>query len=148
MADTLPSIDKNDKLSETFFARLFYSPQNKQKILELLRFLVYKNMGDVIDHQPEDALTPIMREIYFNFSKHPIDITTDMNPEQKNYLIAQYKREIIRLNEIVIRRILPMTLSNLQQFKDYLRDIDSLQIQDYAKNVSTAGMKSLPFSQI
>ena len=145
----LPAVGKNNRYSETFFARLFFSPQNMEKLNTLLIYLVYTNTGDTIDNQPIDAFIPIMRDIYFNYSKHPIDITTDMTDYQKNYMISTYKSEILRLNEIVVRKILPMTLSNLQQFKDYLKEVEAGQpIPEYAKNVSSAGTKPLPFSQI
>jgi hypothetical protein len=145
----LPAVGKNNRFAETFFARLFFSPENIEKLQTLLVYLVHKNTGDTIDTQPVDAFIPIMRDTYFNYCKFPIDIELDMPDEQKQWLINSYKSEVLRLNEIVMRKVLYMTLSNLQQFKDYLKEVEAGQpIPEYAKNVSSAGTKTIPFSQI
>lgn len=139
----------SNKLSDTFISKLFYSQENIDKFQGMLRYLVHKNTKEVIDLQPVDAIKSYMTSIYDTYARHPIDITPDMTPEQKDYLIKSYKSEIIRLNELLMRKILPLTVSNLQQFKDYIKEVEQGQlIPEYAKNVSTVGTKSIEFSQI
>ena len=144
--DDLPRERSINQLISNFFTRLFFCPENIQKIKELLRALVLREMGDTLDisAQSSDDIKSLMETIYIDYSKNPMDITDDMTDSQKNYMYSYYTAEIKRLNEITIRKILPMVMSNIQQYKDYLRDIDTtnMPVLNYPTNVSSAGTKT------
>jgi hypothetical protein len=128
---------------ETLLTYLFFSQENIDNIQKLLRMLVYKEMGKIIDNQSSTDLLIIMRSIFLSYSNHPELIDETMTEEKKNILLAKYQSEVSRLNELVINYTVPQICSQLQQYLQYLEDASS-PVKTMEKPVSTnvAGTKT------
>ena len=128
---------------ETLLTYLFFSQENVDNIQKVLRMLVYKEMGKVIDYQSSNDLLIIMRSIFLSYSNHPELIQPNMSEEKKQSLLTKYKNEVSRLNELVINYTVPQICSQLQQYLQYLEDASS-PVKPMEKPVSTnvAGTKT------
>jgi hypothetical protein len=95
---------------------------------------VYEKSGSKryeIDDQDVDELKTIMRAMYLQYAKN--------NPFQ---LDAQLQE----LNQLVIDYAVPRIVSEIDMYVHYLNDISKLPVpMEKPMNVSSAGMKSLPF---
>ena len=107
---------------ETLLTRLFFSDANLKQIQNVVKYLVYKYMGKVIDDQSKEELLIIMRSTYLEYFNQPINYREDLDQATKNLAILQTQAEVKRLNDIVINEIVPKIISELQQYLDYLRD--------------------------
>lgn len=115
------------------FSTLFFSLQNIQELQRLLRYNVYVNTNKkhIIGNQDETELVIIMRGIYLQYSKTP-----------ENYSL--YKKEIERLNGLVITYLLPDLISNIEQYLGYIRDSTQNYIpMDRGVNPSIKGERTL-----
>jgi hypothetical protein len=45
-----------------------------------------------------------------------------MSPEQKKKSLADHTAEVARLNQMVVSEVVPLVVSQLQAYLDYLRD--------------------------
>lgn len=125
---------------ETLLTFLFFSKQNIQSIQNVIKFLVNKETGYVVDNQSNQELLVIMRSIFLEYSSHPQLIDEKMTDEEKEKLLVLYKNEVQRLNEIVINAVVPKIVSQLQQYLDYLRDASSQPFKtDNPENVNISG---------
>jgi hypothetical protein len=109
---------------ETPLTFLFFSKSNIESIQNLIRFLVHRETGQSVDKQSYNELMIIMRSIFLEYSAHPALLDPKMSDAQKEVLLAQYTKEVERLNDIVINQIVPKVISQLQQYMDYLRDVN------------------------
>lgn len=109
--------------TETPLTFLFFSEKNINNIQDLLRFNVYKMMNKVIDKQSPTELLIIMRSVFLEYHQHPPLFNPNMTQKQIDELKQMYITEVSRLNQLVLDTILPLTVSSLQQYLDYLRDI-------------------------
>lgn len=107
---------------ETLLTRLFFSDANLKQIQNVVKYLVYKYMGKVIDNQSKEELLIIMRSTYLEYFNQPINYREDLDQATKNLAIVQTQAEVKRLNDLVINEIVPKIISELQQYLDYLRD--------------------------
>ncbi len=65
-----------------------------------------------------------------------------MSIEDRQKLLKDYTKEVKRLNDIVIETIIPMIITQVKQYVDYLKDASNpLRILDKPKNESTKGQK-------
>jgi hypothetical protein len=127
---------------ETPLTLLFFSETNIENIQKLLRMNVYKQMGYVIDNQSVNELLIIMRSLFLAHAAHPPLIDEKMTKEQKQELLEKYKKEVARLNDIVVDEVLPKLVSQIQQYLNYLRDASTPSFVDFnPKNESTKGQK-------
>jgi hypothetical protein len=128
---------------ETLLTYLFFSQENVDNIQKLLRMLVYKEMGKIIDNQSPTDLLIVMRSMFLSYSNHPELIEPEMTEEKKNKLLVQYQNEVARLNELVVNYTVPQICSQLQQYLQYLEDASS-PVRPMDKPVSTnvAGTKT------
>jgi hypothetical protein len=127
---------------ETPLTFLFFSDVNVENIQKLLRMNVYKQMGYVIDNQSVNELLIIMRSIFLEYAAHPALIDETMSDIKKKELLLKYKKEVVRLNDIVIDEILPKLISQIQQYLVYLKDASKPAYIDFnPKNESTKGQK-------
>jgi hypothetical protein len=108
---------------ETLLTKLFFSRENVKNIQNLIKFVVHREVEQVIDDQSVNELLIVMRSVFLEYSAHPplIDETT-MNKQQIIILQKKYTNEVHRLNDLVINAIVPKLISQLQQYLDYLRD--------------------------
>lgn len=128
--------------SETPLTFLFFSDTNIQNIQNILKYLVHKINGYIIDNQSVTELLIIMRGIFLEYSLHPKLIDEKMSDKEKSELIIKYKNEVARLNQIVINAIVPKIISQIQQYLDYLRDASQQPYHmDKPVNESITGQK-------
>lgn len=92
------------------FSKLFFSRSNIDEIHRRIRYEVYIKTKTIISKQDEMELITIMRGNYLQYS---------MNPSNE----IDFKKEIERLNTIVINNLLKGVVSNIQQYKGYLENI-------------------------
>jgi hypothetical protein len=128
--------------SETLLTFLFFSDTNIQNIQNILKYLVHKINGYIIDNQSVTELLIIMRGIFLEYSLHPKLIDESMSDAEKQELTIKYTNEVKRLNQIVIDQILPKVVSQIKQYLDYLRDAsEQPYYMDKPENVSIQGQK-------
>lgn len=127
---------------ETLLTFLFFSKKNIENIQNVVKFIVNREIGYVIDNQSMTELLIIMRAIFLEYSFHPKLITENMPEKEKQLLLKKYTEEVSRLNTIVINQIVPKIVSQVQQYIDYLRDASQQPYQmDNPKNDSVQGQK-------
>jgi len=127
---------------ETLLTFLFFSKHNIENIQNVVKFIVYREMGYVIDNQSTTELLIIMRAIFLEYSFHPKLITENMSQEERQSLLKKYTQEVYRLNTILINQIVPKIVSQIQQYVDYLRDASQQPYQmNTPKNDSVQGQK-------
>jgi hypothetical protein len=95
----------------SLFSQLFFSNKNIKEIQRLLRYNVYiaSDKRYVISPQEQQAVLIIMRSQYLSYANHPQHI-------------KDYKKEIMRLNSIVVTAMLPDLISNIEQYVGYIKD--------------------------
>lgn len=128
---------------ETPLTFLFFSKQNVDNIQKLIRMLVNKHTGQIIDNQSNTELLIIMRSIFLEYSRHPQLIDESMSEDVKKKLLTQYTLEVDRLNKLVVDTTVPLIISQLQQYLIYLDDASSpLRVMDKPLSTSVKGTKS------
>lgn len=125
---------------ETLLTFLFFSSDNVTNIQNLIKYIVHREVGYVIDDQNPNEMLIIMRSIFLEYSAHPPLIDKSMSDDTKQKLYTQYTKEVTRLNEIVINQVVPKVISQLQQYLDYLRDASTQPMQmEIPKSDSISG---------
>lgn len=125
---------------ETPLTFLFFSDTNVQNIQNVIKLIVHRETGQVVDDQSVTELLVIMRSIFLEYSAHPPLLDDKMSAEKRNAVLQQYKTEVSRLNDIVVNHVVPKVVSQLQQYLDYLRDATQQPYQmDTPKNSSISG---------
>ena len=128
---------------ETPLTFLFFSAENVMNIQKLIRYVVYREVGQSIDNQNTTELLIIMRSIFLEYSSHPLLIDPTMSEATKAALLKQYTAEVDRLNQLVVNETVPRVISGLQQYLDYLHDSSTQPIPlELPKSMSTTGTKS------
>jgi hypothetical protein len=127
---------------ETLLTFLFFSEKNINNLQNLIKMIVHREVGYVIDNQSVNELLIIMRAVFLEYSFHPKLIDENMSEKERNELFKKYTAEVERLNTIVINQITPKIISGLQQYIDYLRDASEQPYQmDKPKNDSVKGQR-------
>jgi hypothetical protein len=126
--DTISSY-KLKNHEETLLTTLFFSSYNIQNIQNLIKFLVHKETGYVLDSQSKSELIIVMRSVYLEYANE----LSETAPKDK------FTKEVARLNDIVINLIVPKIISQVQQYLDYLRDSNSTYQIDLPKFNSISG---------
>ena len=118
-------------VEKTLLSQAFFSNKNIQIIQNAIRAEIFRLSENkyIISEQSPSQLEIIMRSIYLQFSYPGIkDITS----------------EIKRLNNIVIKEVVPKVLTEVFQYYGYLNDIKVRnKIMDLPKNVNIKGTKAL-----
>lgn len=117
---------------ETLLTKMFFSKKNIENIQSIIKYIVHKETGYIVDNQSYNELLIIMRSIFLEYSAHPALIDDSMDAQTKNALIRKYTLEVQRLNDITANSIVPNVISQLQQYLDYLRDAST---QPYQKEM-------------
>jgi hypothetical protein len=133
-------------ISKTVYAKnlladLFFSSSNVTNIQNLIKFTVHSKTSEIIDLQSDDELFIIMRSVFLSYAQFPPMLTDDLSATEREEIKTKYRQEIHRLNELVINETVPDILSQLQQYKDYLRDISTAPFIENPKNVSIKGQR-------
>lgn len=127
---------------DTLLTDMFFSKKNIENIQNLIKFLVYREIQEVIDEQSYNEVMIVMRGVFLEYHAHPPLLEKNMSQEQRTALLGKYTKEVSRLNEIVLNIIVPRVVSQLQQYKDYLRDASSAPVfLEQPKNDSVAGQR-------
>lgn len=122
---------------------LFFSERNISDLQNLIRYVVHKEMGQVIDYQSHQELLIIMRAFYLEYGLHPESIELATTAEEKEQILQATVVEVRRLNSLVINEVVPKIASQLQQYLDYLRDASSQPAtMDRQINDSISGQKN------
>lgn len=125
---------------ETPLTFLFFSDKNVENIQNVIKYIVNKETGYVVDKQSQTELLVIMRSIFLEYNSHPLLLDDKMSETKRVEILGKYKNEVVRLNDIVINSVVPKVISQLQQYVDYLRDANQQPYQmDTPKNSSIAG---------
>lgn len=127
---------------ETLLTQMFFSKKNIENIQKIIKFVVHRETGYIIDDQSYNELLIIMRSIFLEYSAHPRLIDDSMDENTKKVLYQKYRSEVERLNNITSNAIIPKVISQLQQYVDYLRDASTQPYQTTTpENVSIAGQR-------
>ena len=103
---------------------------------------VYNETKLVIDTQSNEEILKILAYIFTMYARHPPDFQKDIPVSAQLKLKEMYTNELLRLNELTIRYLLPKTVSELQGQLDYLRDISQpMQIMELPVNHSVSGTR-------
>lgn len=116
-------------VEKSILSELFFSPENMKIIQNGIRSEVYRlsNYKYLIGEQSNSELEIVMRSIYLQYSYAG---ETDL------------KKEIKRLNLIVIKETVPGILTEVLQFLQYTKDINQRnKIMSLPKNVNNKGLK-------
>lgn len=125
---------------ETLLTEMFFSERNINNLQNVIRFVVNKETGYVIDNQSYNELLTIMRSIFLEYSAHPKLLTDDLSPIEKTALLQKYTSEVTRLNGIVVSDVVPRVASQMQQYLDYLRDASQpIRVMEKPISVSVSG---------
>tara|TARA_B110000037_G_scaffold216793_2_gene276581 strand:+ start:81 stop:602 length:522 start_codon:yes stop_codon:yes gene_type:complete len=115
----------------TTLSKLFFSPDNIKNLQNQIRYNVYKSSNNKykIGEQNYEELIVIMRSIYLQYSPN------------LNY---QYKKQIMYLNDNVIKWAVPKIINEIKQYVKYIDDVQNLPVPiDRPTNMSNTGMKNL-----
>lgn len=127
-ASNTSSIMRNIHI-ENPLSYLFFSERNITSVQNLLRYVVHKQMGQVIDQQSRQELMIVMRAIYLEYANHPESLELAKTRHSKDLILKQTIDEVHRLNELVVNETVPRIASQLQQYLDYLRDSSTQPVQ-------------------
>uniref|UniRef100_A0A6C0E0K5 Minor capsid protein P8 central region domain-containing protein n=1 Tax=viral metagenome TaxID=1070528 RepID=A0A6C0E0K5_9ZZZZ len=127
---------------ETLLTYLFFSEKNVMNIQNLIKMIVSRETGYVVDNQSNNELLIIMRSIFLEYSAHPKLIDPSMSSDEKADLYKKYTEEVRRLNDIVINSIVPKLISQMIQYVTYLQDAsEQPKYMDRPINDSVSGKK-------
>lgn len=91
---------------------LFFSKKNTNGIQKLVKFKIYQDTGYIIDSQDETELYIIMSEIFDTYTEYP----DALDP-------IKYKKELLRLNEMVVDKCYGIIHTQLLGYFNYLVSI-------------------------
>lgn len=100
---------RSTHLQRTPTADMFFSNDNIERLQAGLRDAIRKQMGYVIDRQSDEQLQIVMRYVYMQSGRNEGGFA-----------------EVKRLNDLVLREIVPQVGSGLAQYLAYLRDASTL----------------------
>lgn len=103
------AMQRSTHLQATDVSERFFSQANIDHLQRRLQQEIRKHMGYTIDRQSDEQLLIVMRYVYMQSGRH--DGGT---------------REVARLNDLVLREIVPQVGSGLAQYLGYLRDASTL----------------------
>lgn len=113
------------------FSRAFFSKENLAWLHRNIRYRVYTLSDDnsVISKQKDEQLLEAMRRLFLQHSNNPVDGPT-------------IKKELLRLNNLVLNDTVPRIISELYQYRKYLSDIEKVATPNLLPiNSSVTGTK-------
>ena len=116
----------------TMLSRAFFSAPNIQMLQNALRRGVYEATHTNVHEQSPDQLRLVMRSIFLQHSRN--------QTESADVVRAQIRE----LNEKVVTYCIPVVVSSLKQYQQYLVDISTMPTpMEYGLATSQAGSRSL-----
>jgi hypothetical protein len=107
---------------ETLLTFLFFSKDNINNIQDIVKMIVYRETKQLIDNQSINELQIVMRSIFLSYNEHPKLLDPGMSEQEKIMLMTQYRNEVDRLNQLVINTVVPLVVSQMQQYIDYIKE--------------------------
>ena len=103
------SILNQDDSCDNLVSNIFFSKRNMQEINNLIRYTVLKKTNNKfkIPAQSEAKLMIVMTNLYSQYAKH---------------LPYKIEEQINELNYIVVTKVVPGIITNLEQYIGYLKD--------------------------
>ena len=98
---------------------IFLSQQNIALLQKQLRYVVFKWSGHHIGDQSVLNLALCMQGIYDTHAQH-----VDERRAGSTYLFKWIKKEITRLNELVINECTPNIINNIEQHINYIKSVE------------------------
>jgi hypothetical protein len=89
----------------------FFNDKNMSLIQSSLKIQVKKKIGQSISNQSCNEIYTIMKYIYVNNAK---------------IIFTKFHEEVLRLNSLVLNELVPMVVSNVLQYIQYISDINTL----------------------
>lgn len=103
------ALQRSTHLQPTELSRLFFSTRNIDRLQKRLGMEIRNRMGYSIDRQSDEQLLIVMRYVYMQSSRNEGGMA-----------------EVHRLNELVLREIVPQVGAGVAQFMAYLKDASTL----------------------
>lgn len=129
--------------SESFLTFLYFSKKNISNLQILIRFIVHRETGFLIDDQNPRELLIVMRSIFELYSRHPPYFDESKGAEYNMTIVKKTVDEVKRLNQIVLNEVVPKIVSMLLQYFGYLKDVQGRRFMEAPKNDSIAGQREL-----
>lgn len=123
------------------FSSVFFSKKNVQNLQNLIKFAVFKQTNEIIDNQSENELLIVMRSIFLSYPNFPPEFKKGMSKEQIEFIKLEHQKEINRLNEIIVNETVPDIISQIKQYKDYIRDSNKVSYIETPKDTSIKGQR-------
>ncbi len=121
----------------------FFSKQNVENLQVLIKNAVKLETGLVIDEQSNNELLLVLKYIFITYSNPPPPFTIRLSQQEKTQLSKIYTAEIDRLNNLVVKYIVPRVVSELESHILYLRDASApISIIEQPENVSAKGTRN------
>lgn len=146
--NNLPSKKMNPE--NNLLARAFFHPKNIDLIQKKIIGEIFQQTKGkhLIENQNEENLKKIMKYIFGQHENDSIDVDKYGQIGQNQnieLIIKNIRNKISYLDKLVVNEVCPAILSELEAYDAYLeRAFGKIQLLDLPKNVSNAGMKSLP----
>ena len=116
----------------TLLSRTFFSDGNTQILQNALRKQVHDMTNVVVEEQNVEQLQLVMRSVFLQYSRH------------QTHSAEVIRAQITELNAKVLAYCVPIVVSNLKQYQQYLKDVSTLPTpMEYGLATSQAGSRSL-----
>lgn len=111
LEDPLAGVFRSLNQPRTPLATAFFRVENRDVVQNRLRATIQQQTGHAIDQQSDADLQVIMRKVY---ADHASNVAEDV------------AAEVRRLNDLVLRVVVPMVASGVAAYLAYLRDASRL----------------------
>ena len=116
----------------TLLSRTFFSDGNTQIVQNAMRKQVHDVTNVVVEEQNVEQLQLVMRSVFLQYSRN------------QTHSAEVIRAQITELNAKVLDYCVPIVVSNLKQYQQYLKDVSTLPTpMEYGLATSQAGSRSL-----
>ena len=115
----------------TLLSRTFFSDGNTQIVQNAMRKQVHDVTNVVVEEQNVEQLQLVMRSVFLQYSRN------------QTHSAEVIRAQITELNAKVLDYCVPIVVSNLKQYQQYLKDVSTLPTpMEYGLATSQAGSRS------
>lgn len=116
----------------TILSRTYFSEGNTQILQNALRKRVHDITNTVVEEQNVEQLQLVMRSVFLQYSRN------------QTYSAEVIRAQVTELNAKVLDYCVPIVVSNLKQYQQYLKDVSTMPTpMEYGLATSQAGSRSL-----
>lgn len=101
------------KIEDSDLSTKFFNNENVEEIQYNMKYAIKSNINETIGDQSVNHLLSIMNYVYKEYGKH---------------LITDIDKQIDALNAKVLEICIPMIISGIKQYKNYLHDASQLYV--------------------